>query len=201
MPRRYVLDTSLLLGGRDPPSDGLCSTTPEAASEVSHGGKDHRRFEQWLAAGLRIESATPEVLERVADAALAAGNLGRLSPADLSLLALALTQQATLVTDDFTILDLGMRLSIATQTVNQQAPRATLDFRPRCSGCGRWFDAMPKKEECPVCGSAVKLKPAGPGTKGPATASSGTPAAKPASPAQAGSAKPTSNPASTKKPT
>ncbi|MHB8632953.1 MAG: nucleotide-binding protein [Thermoplasmatota archaeon] len=160
MPRRYVLDTSLLLGGRDPPRDATWTTTPEAASEVSPGGKDHRRFDLWLAAGLRIESAPPETLERVADAGLAAGNLGRLSPADLSLLALALEQQATLVTDDFTMLDVAMRLSIPTQTVNQQAPRATLDFRPRCLGCGRWFDAMPKKEECPVCGSPVKLKPA-----------------------------------------
>lgn len=167
MPKRYVLDTSLLLGGREPPQDGTCSTTPEAAGEVAPGGKDHRRFERWLAAGLRIESAPPETLERVADAGLAAGNLGRLSPADLSLLALALEQQATLVTDDFTILDLAIRLSIPTQTVNQDAPRATLDFRPRCTGCGRWFDAMPKKDECPVCGSPVKLKPAQ-GAKKPA---------------------------------
>jgi UPF0271 protein len=176
VPRRYVLDTSLVLGGRDPPRDGTWSTTPEAAAEIQPGGRDHRRFEGWLAAGLRIESAPPETLEKVADAALSAGNLGRLSPADLSLLALAMEQQATLISDDFTVLDVAMRLVIPTQTVNQDAPKSTLDFRPRCLGCGRWFDVMPKKEECPVCGSGVKLKPNPPASKAaPGTPTTGSP--------------------------
>jgi UPF0271 protein len=154
-----VLDTSLLLGGKDPPRASSWATTPEAAAEVSPGGRDARRYDGWLATGLQVREATPESLERVRDAATAAGNLGRLSAADLSLAALTLDLAGTLVTDDYTLLDVARRLGVRTQTVNTEGIAATIDFRPRCIGCGRWFDAMPKREECTVCGSPVKAKP------------------------------------------
>ena len=100
-----------------------------------------------------------DVRDRVEETALQAGNLGRLSDADLSLLALALDLQAVLVTDDHTMLDVARRLAIQSMTVNTTGIAATLDFRPRCTGCGRWFDAPQKKDECPVCGSPVVLRP------------------------------------------
>ena len=162
MRKRYVLDTSLLLGGQEPPRDGVTATTPEAANEVSPGGRDHRRFEGWLAAGLQIQSAPPETLDRVQETALAAGNLARLSAADLSLLALALEQGSTLVTDDHTMLDVALRMGITTQTVNTTGIARPLDFRPRCIGCGRWYEAPPPRDECTVCGSPVKPKPTRP---------------------------------------
>ncbi|MEK6986267.1 MAG: nucleotide-binding protein [Candidatus Thermoplasmatota archaeon] len=154
-----VLDTSLLLGGKEPPRDASWATTPEAAAEVSPGGKDARRYDGWLTIGLQIRSASSEAQDRVEETALAAGNLARLSAADLSLLALALELPGTIVTDDHTMLDVALRLRIPTRTVNSSGIAATLNFRPRCSGCGRWFDAMPKREECTVCGSPVKDKP------------------------------------------
>lgn len=155
----YVLDTSLLLGGKEPPRDGTCWTTPAAAHEVSPGGRDARRFEGWLAAGLQVREPEQRALWTVQEAARGAGTEQRLSVADVSLLALALEAQAVLVTDDHTMLDVARRLGVATQTVNTEGISATLDFRPRCAGCGRWFDAMPKRGDCPVCGSPVAAKP------------------------------------------
>ena len=159
VPRRYVLDTSLLLGGKDPPRDGPWMTTPEAAAEVSPGGRNARRFEDWQSVGLQVRSAGIDHVDRINDLAMAAGNLGRLSPADLSLLALALEHTAILVTDDHTMLDVARRANILAQTVNTQGIAGTLDFRPRCTGCGRWFETPQKKDECPVCGSPVKDRP------------------------------------------
>ncbi len=156
----YVLDTSLLLGGKDPPRDGSWATTPEAAAEVKPGGKDARRYDSWLAIGLQVRSAPDKTRDRVEETALDAGNLGRLSDADLSLIALALELQGTLVTDDHTMLDVALRLAVPTRTVNTTGIAGTLDFRPRCTGCGRWFDVMPKRDECTVCGSPVKARPA-----------------------------------------
>lgn len=158
----YVLDTSLLLGGKDPPRDASWATTPEAAAEVSPGGKDARRYDGWLATGLQVRSASDAMRDKVEETAIAAGNLGRLSDADLSLLALALELPGTLLTDDHTMLDVALRLELPTRTVNGSGIAGTLDFRPRCTGCGRWFDAMPKREECTVCGSPVKAKPVKP---------------------------------------
>ncbi len=155
----YVLDTSLLLGGKEPPTDGAWSTTSAARAEIKDGGKDARRLEGWLTRGLIIRDATPESRMSVEEAARRAGNLSRLSFADLSLAALALETKSVLVTDDHTLLDVAMRLGVTTRTVNSTGIVATLDFRPRCTGCGRWFDAMPKRDECIVCGSPVKAKP------------------------------------------
>ncbi|MFA5943047.1 MAG: nucleotide-binding protein [Candidatus Thermoplasmatota archaeon] len=162
-----VLDTSLLLGGKDPPRGPRWATTSEAAAEVSPGGRDARRFEDWQSIGLEVRDPGPEARSRVEAAGVTAGNLARLSAADRSLLALTLElgAQATLVTDDYTLLDLAARLGVRTQTVNQHGIRASLDFRPRCTGCGRWFEAMPKTEDCPVCGSPVKPRPWKGGTR------------------------------------
>lgn len=158
MARWLVLDTSLLLGGRDPPP-GRWATTPEAAAEISHGGKDARRFSFWQDAGLQIRSGETVAQQRVDETAMAAGSLGRLSDADRSLLALALHLEGTLVTDDHTMLDVAARLGVQTLSLGTAGITATQDWRPRCTGCGRWFDAPQKRDECPVCGSPVVLKP------------------------------------------
>jgi UPF0271 protein len=155
----FVLDTSLLLGGKDPPRGAGWATTPQAAAEVSPGGRDARRYEDWLSLGLQVREPSDGARRRAEDAAGRAGTLGRLSAADLSLLALAAELGATLVTDDYTMLDVAGRLGVRTQTVNQEGIQGRLDFRPRCSGCGRWFETPQKGDECPVCGSPVKAKP------------------------------------------
>jgi endoribonuclease Nob1 len=158
-PTAYVLDTSLLLGGKDPPRDAAWMTTREATDEIKPGGRDARRLERWLDVGLQVRGADRASQEAVTEAAAKAGNLARLSPADLSLLALALAERAVLVTDDHTMLDVALRLGVATQTVNSDGIAGTLDFRPRCSGCGRWFEQPQKGDVCPVCGSPVKPRP------------------------------------------
>ncbi len=154
----YVLDTSLLLAGKEPPRDGQWATTPEAAAEVKPGGRDARRFEDWKSLGLEIRSAKPDVVDRVAEAAMAAGNLGRLSDADQSLLALATAMGATLVTDDYTMQDVARRLDVRVMGISQEGIQGTKQWKPRCTGCGRWFEAPQKRDECPICGIPVKDK-------------------------------------------
>lgn len=159
MARAYILDTSLLLGGKEPPRDGDWYTTNEAAHEVSPGGKDARRFEQWKDLGMELRSPLPDSEDRVDEVAMRAGNLGRLSVADRSLLALALELGGTLVTDDHTMLDVADRLGLEVRTINSEGIQETVDWKPRCTGCGKWFEQMPKRDECIICGSPVKAKP------------------------------------------
>lgn len=151
-----ILDTSLLLGGRDPPRTDSWATTPEAEAEIRPGGRDARRFKEWRDTGLQIRSASAASLDRVQEEGMAAGNLGRLSVADQSLLALALETKGTLVSDDHTLLDVALRLHIKTQTVNTKGIKETKNWKPRCKGCGRWFEEQPK--DCPICGSEVVLR-------------------------------------------
>lgn len=152
-----VLDTSVLLAGMDPPPGRRWATTPEAMDEIRPGGRDARRLAYWREAGLEVRSAGPEARTSVERAARAAGNLGRLSAADRSLLALALEARGTLWTNDHTMLDVARRLGVQALSVTTDGITATKDFRPRCTGCGRWFDDL--LPDCPVCGSAVKARP------------------------------------------
>lgn len=152
-----ILDTSVLLAGKEPPP-GRWTTTPEAEAEIRPGGRDARRLAFWKETGLQIRSAGRPAWVAVDETAGKAGNLGRLSAADRSLLALAVETGGTLVTDDHTMLDVAKRLRLTTQTVSTDGIKDTKQWRPRCSGCGRWFDEDPG--DCPVCGSPVKLKPA-----------------------------------------
>lgn len=112
-----------------------------------------------MSLGLEIRSASLDAADRVAETAMGAGNLGRLSEADQSLLALALHLEATLLTDDYTMQDVAARIGIRCAGVNQVGIEGTKEWKPRCSGCGRWFDVPQKHDECPVCGSPVKDKP------------------------------------------
>lgn len=140
------------------PSD--CTTVPEVAAEVSPGGTAYRRLEQMLAAGLKVRASTNESLERVRVLAQEAGNWGRLSPADASILALALDlPNATLVSDDYTVLDLAKRLNIEVQTIRTQGVAQTKDWLARCVGCTRVYDEAMAGKDCLVCGSTIKLKP------------------------------------------
>lgn len=158
-----VLDTSVLLQGGQPPP-GRVATTPEVMAEVSPGGRDARRLSYWEAAGLQVRAATPESLQRVRETARGAGNLGRLSIADVSVLALALDLRATAWTDDNTMLDVAARLDVPTQAVRDGGIKRTLDWAPRCTGCGRWGGAGDGGDgapgvPCRVCGSPVALRP------------------------------------------
>jgi len=157
---RLVLDTSVLLSGRDPPRGPRWLTTPEAAAEVSPGGRDASRFALWQETGLEVRSPRAGAVARVEDAARRAGSLDRLSRADVSLLGLALDEGATLMTDDHTMLDVAARLGVATVSLGPGI-RSTLDWHPRCSGCGRWFEEAPRRGDCPVCGSPVRARPQG----------------------------------------
>lgn len=154
----YIVDTSLLLAGKELPPGAKCWTTPEAAAEVSPGGRDAARFQRWQAAGLAIQSASLRSLDRVGESAMAAGNLGRLSEADQSLLALALDNGGVLLTDDKTMQDIAHRLDVRCQGISRDATEFTMEWQPRCTGCGRWFDAPQKHDECPICASPVVEK-------------------------------------------
>ena len=158
---RFLLDTAGILEAPNlTPSD--CTTVPEVAAEVSPGGAGYRRLEQMLAAGLEVRASTNGSIERVRSVAMDAGNWARLSPADVSILALALdVPEGTLVSDDYTVLDLAKRLKIAVQTIRTKGVDSTQDWSARCVGCARVYDESMAGKDCMVCGSLIKLKPAG----------------------------------------
>jgi rRNA maturation endonuclease Nob1 len=155
-----VLDTAALLEGANLTAS-QCRTTPEVVAEVRSGGASGRRLEQLLAAGLGLESPDRAALKEVDGAARAAGSSTRLSEADRSVLGLAVQHRknGTLLSDDYTVLDLARRLNVNAKPVTKPGIEATKDWVLRCSGCGRVFAEGKVGGPCPVCGSEIRLKP------------------------------------------
>src|SRR5438552_8446126 len=110
-----VLDTSALLAGR-PLGPGEDPVVPSAVlAELSPGGRDRRQLDHLLAAGARLVEAAPADQARVRAEAKKGGEIGRLSAADVDVLAVALELGGEVATDDYTIHNLGRRLGVPTR--------------------------------------------------------------------------------------
>lgn len=155
MGRPLVLDTSALLAGR-PLGPGEDTVVPAAVlDELKPGGRDRRHLDLLLAAGARLVGADPAARARVRDEARRGGEDGRLSPADVDVMAVALALGGELATDDYTMQNLARRLGVPVRGVAQAGIVSDYRFVPRCTGCRRQLDAP--AEECPVCGSPVRM--------------------------------------------
>lgn len=155
---RFLLDTAGILEAPNlSPSD--CVTCPEVTAEIRPGGASARRLEQMLAGGMEVRIPTNESIARVQERAQKVGNLARLSAADVAVLALALDVPGTLVSDDYTVLDLASRFALPVQTIRTTGVQRSLEWAARCKGCGRQFDAAAAGAPCRVCGSPVALRP------------------------------------------
>ena len=148
---KRVLDASALLTGRQFPGDLL--TVPGVLREVQRHGMT-LPLEALLATQVRVVTPAAAALERVRAASEDTGDAHRLSPTDRDLLALALQEEATLVSDDYSIQNLARTLGVPYEPVLTPGIRETWRWTYRCTGCGRMWPEW--HEECPVCGAALR---------------------------------------------
>ena len=146
---RYAVDASFFFS--ELALDGEILTPPSIVEELADT-RSRCRLEALLASGLSVISPSPESLDRVAGAASGTGDLPRLSPADTDLVALSLDLGATVVTDDYAVQNVALRLGIPVRGILQRKARPR-QWRFRCPGCNRRY---PSPGTCPACGSALK---------------------------------------------
>jgi len=148
---RLVLDTSALLSGRE--FEGELFITPGVLRELRKQGATPQ-LDAFLDAKVRILTPGNQSVKKISAKAEETGDTRRLSPTDVSLLALAVELEATLVTDDYSIQNVAKALGISYEAVMQSPIKEEVHWRYRCTGCLRfwpeWHDA------CPVCGAALK---------------------------------------------
>lgn len=148
---KRVLDASALLTGRQFPGDLL--TVPGVLRELHRHGMTPQ-LEAILATQVRVLTPGSAALERVRAASDSTGDAHRLSPTDRDLLALALEETATLVSDDYSIQNLARTLDVPYEAVLTPGITETWQWTYRCTGCGRTWPEW--HEECPTCGSPVR---------------------------------------------
>ena len=93
------------------------------------------------------------------DAAAKTGDLPRLSPVDLEVLAIALSTGQTLFTDDYSLQNVCRHLNHPFEAVSNKRSQEQWSWQLRCIGCRATKKADSKDEqECEVCGSVMKVK-------------------------------------------
>jgi len=160
----YIIDTSALLSGKPIHiQDGVMITTPGVSAELKPGGRDYRTFELLQEKGLTTESPSKESTIKVKKTAQETGDLQRLSPADIEILALALDiknddqKEPIILTDDYSIQNIAHTLSLSFQNMSQRKITKKFKWLCRCPGCGKQL-TEPRKT-CPVCGTETRLVP------------------------------------------
>lgn len=145
-----VLDSSYFFSADSlPEGDHVCP--PGVVHELeSHGDP---RLSLW-GDMVRVSDCTEASMERVREAARASGDLGRLSPVDMSVLALALDVDGTIMTDDYSIQNVARILGVPYRPVGTDGIRRVAKWNYQCVGCRKWYKE--RLSECPVCGSPMR---------------------------------------------
>ncbi len=103
---------------------------------------------------IRTSDCTAASVSKVQQIADKSGDSGRLSPTDISVLALALDLNGTILTDDYSIQNIARIMNIPYRAVGMKGIVKTEKWNYKCIGCGKWFKE--KQTECPICGSGMK---------------------------------------------
>lgn len=148
-----VLDTSVLYYGKDLPPDRELLITPGVVRELTKEGMGER-LELLLATRVRVSSPSRRSMERVREAATGTGDSRRLSGTDIELLALALDTDYELLSDDYSIQNVGKIMGIPVRGMDQKGITKLYEWESKCRGCGKLLPADVK--ECPVCGSETR---------------------------------------------
>jgi UPF0271 protein len=157
----FIIDTSAILSGKPIMiTDAKIVTTPGVSDEFNPGGRDFRTFELLKETGLTIQIPSKEAINAVKQTAQQTGDDRRLSIADIEIVALALDinknpdQEATILSDDYSIQNVASTLNIKYQGFLQKEITKKFKWVSRCPGCGKQFNEI--KKICPICGTATK---------------------------------------------
>lgn len=144
-----VLDSSALFSMENLPEDHVC---PPGVVDELRKYKDSR-LDIW-GDMLRVSDCTDASMKAVEEAARRTGDLGRLSPVDMTVIALALDEQGTVLSDDFSILNVCTAMGVPCKPVGTPGIKKVEKWNYQCIGCRKWYKE--KMAECPVCGSPMK---------------------------------------------
>jgi UPF0271 protein len=104
---------------------------------------------------IKIVEPSREGLQKASKAAEETGDINTLSPADLDVLAVALENNLTVISDDYAVQNTAAKLGLKVQATTHKGIEKQLMWKWACSGCGR---EMKAQGECPICGHKAKKK-------------------------------------------
>ena len=145
-----ILDSSALFSMEDLPGDDIA--VPPGVVDELRKHKDHR-LDRWGSL-LRISECTKASVSKVNAASLKSGDAGRLSDVDVSVVALAVDLNGTVLTDDFSIQNVCKIMGIEYRPVVTEGIKEIGKWSYRCNGCGKWYKE--KMNDCRICGYGMR---------------------------------------------
>lgn len=103
---------------------------------------------------LRTSDCTQASIDKVNEVARKSGDAGRLSPVDITVIALALDLNGEIYSDDFSIQNVCSIMKIPYRSVGTNGIKKIEKWNYQCIGCKKWYKE--KQDECPICGSKMK---------------------------------------------
>ena len=161
--RVVVLDAAALLSLQLERGYDFLVTSKRVIEEIRYGNLAPERIEAAVTAGvLQVLPPSAESIEKVKKVAETTGDLPFLSNADVEVLALAYEfktggYEVKIATDDYSVQNVALKLSIAVIEVRHPRVRRTVKWSFRCRKCGKQLRIW--REECPVCGGEVAKVP------------------------------------------
>lgn len=153
----FVLDASAFYAGTPFLSSSTCYTTNLVLKEVIHIKKSYSALEFLIDAGnLKIIDPEEQFLKKIIKIARKTGDFSKLSSADLSILSLALQLKATLISDDYAIINIAILLRIPIKTIATKGITKVRKWVTFCKACGKAYS--PDISECMLCGNKLRRR-------------------------------------------
>ncbi|MCQ2056011.1 MAG: nucleic acid-binding protein [archaeon] len=145
-----ILDSSAIFAMENLPDDEC--VCPQGVIDELTRYKDIRHT-LW-GDSLKVLGVSSNSIEIVRIEAEKSGDLGRLSPVDITVIALGYELKGIVLSDDFSILNVCSIMKIENKPVATKGIKKIERWNYQCAGCKKWFRKKPK--ECPVCGSSLR---------------------------------------------
>ncbi|HET7148416.1 MAG TPA: hypothetical protein VFI73_07955 [Candidatus Nitrosopolaris sp.] len=153
----FVLDASAFYAGIPFQSSKKCFTTSAVYDEVKHIKRSYSPLEALIDAGnLIIMEPEKTSLNKVIGTAKQTGDRRKLSEADISIIALALQQRKTLISDDYAVGNVATFLKIPVKTLAFNGISELRTWVSYCRACGRSYDSYVCL--CRICGSRLRQR-------------------------------------------
>ena len=151
-----VLDATAFYAGIPFTSNDSFMTTSVVYGEIEHIKSKHGALDMLQQTNrLQVRDPRDETIKIVNETAEKTGDKITISEQDASIIALALENNAELITDDFAVTNIARQLEIKTSSLMTDGISKVGKWISYCSVCGKEFQ---KEKECPICGTKLNRK-------------------------------------------